>query len=350
MNLNNIIKRLPKVDLHRHLEATIRLDTAREVAKQFHLDLPWRDDEAFRRAFQYSPGDKPFFYHFHKEIWVTEDVIRRVAAEAIEDAEGDGIVYLELRFSTDHYRKHYNHSPQRVVDILSDVVTKARIKTNLIMSISGGRDQTYEYVKPNLDILRHYADASPVPIVGVDLSTGWYKAKSLFQKVLHEVQQLDCFPMTVHAGEGMGASDVKTAIEEYGASRIGHGFGAWYDQDVLDLVIHRRVPLEICLTSNLHTGAIARLEEHPARKLLKAGAIVTLNTDDPSISGDLTMSDEYNVAVEVLGFSIAELRQVLENSIGAAFLPLDEKQELWREASDFFDSIVKRAETSDNTV
>ena len=120
--------------------------------------LPWEDKEAFRKCFQFTPEDDrnilSFLSHFQKEIWVTEDVIRRVATEAVEDAKKDNLIYLELRFSTDHQRKHYNHSAERIVEIYSDVVENAPIKTNLIMLISPGRMQTYEYIKPNLDVLK----------------------------------------------------------------------------------------------------------------------------------------------------------------------------------------------------
>lgn len=345
MNTSHTVKRLPKIDLHRHLEATIRLDTAREIAKEFHLDLPWRHKEAFRRCFQFTSDDdrtgSSFLSHFHKEIWVTEDVIKRVATEAIEDAKKDNLVYLELRFSADHQRKHYDHSIERIVEIYSNVIENAPVKTNLIMFISPGRTQTYEYVEPNLAILREISTTkSSVPIVGVDLAQGLYDDRRLFERVLNEVRDLDYFPLTIHAGEGRSASGIKQAIEQCGGSRIGHGIGSWYDKEVLDLVVRRNIPLEVCVTSNFQTGAVPSLKEHPAHKLLMAGAVVTLNTDDPSISNDLTMSDEYEVAVETLGFSYEDLRQVLINSVEAAFVPKHEKEDLRNEALFLFDSTL----------
>ncbi|GAG79570.1 unnamed protein product, partial [marine sediment metagenome] len=113
--------------------------------------------------------------------------------------------------------------------------------------------------------------------------------------------------------------------------------GSWYDKEVLDLVVRRKIPLEVCLTSNFQTGAIPSLKEHPAHKLFMAGAVVTLNTDDPSISNDLTMSDEYEVAVETLGFSYQDLRKVLNNSIEAAFISKDEKEGLRNKVLPLFD-------------
>jgi adenosine deaminase len=340
---SQMLKQLPKVDLHRHLEGTIRLSTAREIARDFKLDLPYQDEEAFRRCLQYVPGQNTFFSCFHRELWVTQEVIRRVATEAIEDALADGLVYLELRFSTDHYRVIHGHPPHRVVETLSDVVSRAPLKTNLIMALSGGHGQTYEYVKPNLDVLRECLAAPATPIVGVDISPAqnWFNDRALFRQVLGELRAMDRFPITVHAGEGTRAEEVRTAVEEYGASRIGHGVGAYYDTDVLDLVVAERVPLEVCLTSNRDTGAIPDLRENPAYKLFGAGARVTLNTDDPSISGDLTMTDEYRNALEVLGFSLSDLKAVLRNSIEAAFVSADDREVLWSKASSRWDQVLK---------
>ncbi len=304
-----------------------------------------KNGKAFRRCFQFVPGDdrtiSSFLSHFHKEIWATEDVIRRVTTEAIEDAKKDNLVYLELRFSSDHFGKYHGRSTENTVEIVSDSVGNAPVKTNLIMSISGELGQTYEYVKPDLDILREISRANSLqPIVGVDLCQWWYKDIALFERVLSEVRDLDYFSLTIHAGEGQGAGDVKRSIEEYGASRIGHGIGSWYDKEVLDLVIKRKIPLEVCLTSNFQTGAVPRLKDHPARKLLMAGAVVTLNTDDPSISNDLTMSDEWQIAIEEPGFFYEDLRQVLINSVEAAFISKDEKKDLRSRALPLFDSTL----------
>jgi len=336
------LERLPKVDLHRHLEGSVRVDTAREVAKEFGLDLPWSDDEAFRRCFQYCPGHNTYFSCFRKELWVTEEVIRRVATEAIADAAADGLVYLELRFSTDHYRACHGHSVRRVVDVLCDVVSGAPVRTGLIMVLSGGRGQTYEYVRPNLDVLREHRGTSAGPIVGVDLCPGrsWFNDPALFLRVLDEVRRIGGFPITIHVGEGTCADPVRTAICEYGAQRVGHGVGAWYDADVLDLVVSGRVPLEVCMTSNRDTGAIPQLADHPACRLLRAGACVTLNTDNPTISSGLTLTDEYRCALDVLGFSADELKMVLRNSIDAAFLPAEAKADLWSSASAAWDDVM----------
>lgn len=340
------IHRLPKVDLHRHLEAAVRLNTAREVAEQYGLDLPWQDPEAFRQCFQYAAGMNTFFSCFRKELWATEDIIQRVVEEAIEDAADDNLVYLELRFGTDHYRKHHDHCPHRVVELLCEVASRARVPTNLIMGISGGKQQTWEYVKPNLDILRDHAARPSAHIVGVDLCEGWFTDQELFQMVLREVRNLDAFPLTVHAGEGRTAWGMRAAIEEYGATRIGHGVGCWFDRDVLDLVTRRGIALEVCPTSNVHTGAIDPLEDSPALSLLHHGAKVTLNTDAPSISGDLTMTDEYTNALHSLGFSVSDLKAAFKNSIEAAFISSAEKRKLWTLASSEWDRALREAETN----
>ena len=200
----------------------------------------------------------------------------------------------------------------------------------------------------DLDILRDHAARSSTQIVGVDLCQRWFTDQALFQRVLREVRNLDAFPLTVHAGEGRTAWGMRAAIQEYGATRIGHGVGCWFDRDVLDLVTRRGVALEVCPTSNVHTGAIDPLEDSPALALLHHGVKLTLNTDDPSISGDLTMTDEYANALHSLGFSVPDLKAAFKNSIDAAFISSAEKRRLWTLASSEWDRALRGAE-SDGT-
>src|SRR6185295_16238287 len=133
--------------------------------------------------------------------------------------------------------------------------------------------------------------------------------------------------VTVHAGEAAGAASVRQAVTELGAERIGHGVRAVEDAAVLELLAERRIALEVCPTSNLQTSTVADYRSHPLPALLRRGLAVTLNTDDPGISG-IDLAHEYRVAAAELGLSAAELRRLQENAVAAAFLTPEERSEL----------------------
>jgi adenosine deaminase len=133
--------------------------------------------------------------------------------------------------------------------------------------------------------------------------------------------------VTVHAGEWASAEGVRQAIEQLHADRIGHGVRSIENSKILQLVRDRQVALEVCLTSNLQTGVVQQLHHHPLVDLLNLGVIVTLNTDDPSIS-NLSLTDEYQVAVERLGLGYDDLRKLVFNAANASFLPSEERARL----------------------
>ena len=133
--------------------------------------------------------------------------------------------------------------------------------------------------------------------------------------------------ITVHAGEAAGAESVRTAIELLEADRIGHGVRASEDLAVMDLVREREITLEMCPTSNIQTAAVKAITKHPLRAFYQIGLLVTINTDDPSVS-NTTLTDEYIVAVCGIGVTVSEIKQMILTAVRAAFLPQSEKESL----------------------
>jgi aminodeoxyfutalosine deaminase len=132
--------------------------------------------------------------------------------------------------------------------------------------------------------------------------------------------------LTVHAGETVGAKSIWGALRELKADRIGHGLRAADDPELVRYLAKNKIPVEVCITSNLMTGCCTAVEEHPVRKLFDAGVQVTLNTDDPDMF-HTNLSREYRIAQEVFGFSEDELRELAKNSFRASFLPEEKKLE-----------------------
>jgi adenosine deaminase len=321
------LRRLPKVDLHRHMEGSLRLDTLAEVAREHGIDLPSYNIEELRPYVQFT-DDVPDFHVFMSKMellrrfYSAAEAVDRIAYEAVADAAHDTSQSLELRFSP--AGKHL--SPEIVMSHVVNGVRRASrehaIQVRLLVTIV--REFGVKVAEEVLELATAYREQG---VVGLDLAGHEENhAGAPFADIFQRAREAGLH-VTIHAGEVGGPDNVREAIEVLDAQRIGHGVRAVEDDNVVQLLRERGVPLEICLTSNLQTGATKAFTQHPLRDLFHMGVLTTINTDDPSIS-DTTLTDEYNVAVETMGFSVNEIQQMIVNSAHAAFLPPDEKKNL----------------------
>ncbi len=306
------LARLPKVELHRHLTGSIRLDTMLELDAEYGLDLPTRDREELRRHAQVGPDTPAELAHilrtvsaFLRRCFVSREAIARIAHEMVEDAAEDGIVYLEARFSPLYMAQTSRVSPEQAFGAAAEglAAASARFGVRTGVLIAMARD--------------------------AGLSEAGHPPR-LFTRIFDKLRADGRLGITVHAGEASGPQSVRDAIELLGAQRIGHGVRAVHDPQVVELVRARGVVLETCPTSNVLTGAVPSLAEHPLRALLEAGVRATINTDDPGWF-DVTLTDEYATALDQLGLSFAELTTAALNAAHGAFLPADERAALARQ-------------------
>jgi adenosine deaminase len=322
---------LPKVDLHRHLEGSLRLDTLSEIAQEHGIDLPSYDIERLR-PFVTVTDDEPDFHSFLQKFsllrrfYTTQAAIERVAYEAVADAATDNIKYLELRFNPVALARVQGFSLAEVTTWVCNAVARAQrdyeVHTSLILQI--GRDESVETASRIIDVAVAHRDQG---VVGLDLAgdeVGYpaYVFAEAFRRGRKEGLNI-----TVHAGEAGRAENVREAIELLGAQRIGHGVRAIEDSSVLELIRERGVTLEVCPTSNLQTGVVSRFDTHPLPDLLALRLRVTINTDDPSIS-DTTLTDEYVVAVAAMGITLEQLKHTIVMAAEGAFQPPDERDRL----------------------
>lgn len=323
----NYYRGFPKVELHRHLEGSLRVATLLEIAAQHGMRLPEAD---FYSLVQMQPGDSLTFSTFLskfqtlRQFYRSPEVIERVTREAVEDAARDGIVYLELRFTPVALGRLQGYSAARVMDWVArsagESAARCGIKVRLIASIN-----RHEPVELAEEVARLASERIDQGIVGLDLAGNEAEFAALpFAGVFREARESGLH-LTLHAGEWGGAENIREAIEVFGAERIGHGVRVIEDPAVVDLARERKTVFEVCITSNYQSGVVPALAAHPLPRLLNAGLAVTLNTDDPSISG-ISLSDEFTLAQEDLGLSGPVLAECTLTGIQAAFLPQDEKQ------------------------
>ena len=331
LELRRLLHALPKVDLHRHLEGSLRLETLAEIAQEHGIDLPSYNIEQLRPYVQFT-DEEPGFHRFLEKFkllrrfYTTREAVRRVAYEAVVDAASDNVKYLELRFSPSALAHAQNFPLPEVVEWVVEAVEQAQAETGvqarLICAVV--RHDSYDLAQQVIEVAIAYRNHG---VVGVDLTGDEVHYPAAPFVPLFKRAADHGLGITIHAGEAGNAANVREAVETLHAQRIGHGIRSIEDSNVVQLLRQRNVTLEICPTSNLQTGVVDNFGLHPLRDLHVLGVNVTINTDDPSVS-DTSLTDEYMVAMMGLGVNLRDLRICTRNSIRAAFLSPEEKQRL----------------------
>lgn len=303
---------IPKIDLHRHLEGSLRLSTIRDLALKEGLDLPYEDAEAFRRVFQVTGGEEKSLGHFlTKFTWLrrlitTREALERIAFEAVEDAARDGVRYLELRFNYAQLSLRGLSDQEIMEGILAGAArgeAAYSIRLGLICGIS--RELPLEYAEKTVD----FAVANRKNgIVAIDLMNDERFSPELFADPFARARSAGLHS-TVHAGEAAGPESVLGAIRVLHAERIGHGTHILGDPEAVRLAREENILVECCLTSNVQTGAVSELSAHPLPALRAARVPCCINTDDPGVS-NITLSGEFLAAHETFGMTAAELERM----------------------------------------
>jgi adenosine deaminase len=333
----------PKVDLHRHLEGSLRLNTLLDVAREHGITIP--STHQLRSLVQVNDGEPYTFQNFLSKFetlrlfYRSPDIIGRVTREAVADAAADNIRYLELRFTPVALSKAQGYPLAEVMNWVLEGMRCAqeeyKITARLIASVN--RNESVELAEQVARLAVEYRDAG---VVGIDLAGNEaHFPTHPFKDIFREARQAGLH-ITVHAGEWGGASNVADAITEFEAERIGHGVRVMEDPAVVDLALERNPVFEVCITSNYQSGVVPALSQHPVTRMLSTGLNVTLNTDDPSVS-QITLSDEYFLACEDLGVPLDILQERVLAAARAAFLPEVEKQALVQSLSKELDRIIE---------
>jgi len=341
-----ILRSLPKVLLHEHLDGALRTQTLIELARDAkYAELPTEDAHAlahwfFRGANQGSLAKYLEGFAHTIAVMQTEEALQRVAYEQAADLSRDGVIYFETRFAPIfHTRKGLSH--QQVVTAVLKGLEQGRkefgISSGLIICAMRNMNTSLEMAELAVDFRAR-------GVVGFDLAgeEGGYPPKKHVD-AFHYIQR-ENFNITIHAGEGYGKESIWQAIQYCGAHRIGHGTRLIDDITVADgrvvklgdlaqYVLDKRIPLEICLLSNVHTGATSSVAEHPFRILYQEKFRVTLNTDNRLMS-QTSMSQEFAAALDAFGLTLEDFEKITINAMKSAFLP-------YKTRCDFIYSAIK---------
>ncbi len=331
--------RLPKAELHVHLDGSLRSETLLELGRRAGVPLPAADPARLRRAMRADDAASLADYLKRFELTVavlqTPDALERVAREMVADAARDGIRYLEVRYCPELSRRQ---------GLSLDEVVQA-----VGRGLAGGEREHGVRTGFICCTLRHFdperseaiADAAvrnrAAGVVGFDIAGGEAGFPARPHASACAIAARGGLGVTVHAGEAAGADSLREAVFDCRADRIGHGTRLEEDPGLLEYVRDREIPIEINLTSNLQTRAVPALAAHPVRRYLEQGLTVTLCSDNWLISG-VTLSSEYGLAMTGLGMVPPELRVMLLNGFRAAFLPLPARRALLAAIQDELDA------------
>jgi adenosine deaminase len=313
---------LPRIDLHRHLDGNVRVQTILELGIEHGIALPATTVETLRPHVQ-VPGVMPDLVTWLGKLhWMTAvladlDACARIARENVEDARRDGLDYIELRFSPLFMARPNGLDPAAVVEAVIDGVAAGRASTGLRVKLIGILSRTFgpEACTVELEALLTGREH----IVALDLAgdeLGFPAA--LFREHFRRGRDAG-WRITVHAGESGDAASVWSALRDLGAERIGHGTHAIDDPALVAYLAERGIGVEVALTSNVQTATVPSYAAHPLRAFLDAGVRATLNSDNPVISG-IDWPHELHVAAPAAGLDDAAIERALRNAVEVAFL------------------------------
>jgi len=329
------IRQIKKVDLHRHLDCSVRWSTLVELAPQVGIALGSTIHQQKEQFLITAPmmdlsSVLNKFLHAQK-VLASEEILTRIAYEACEDAFNDGIRILELRYAPTFIADgHPNLSYEKIHLALVKGLEKAR-KT---WPLAVGLICIIQRVKP-LSVAEYIADFAidhKDTFIALDLADNEEDSDPKAFAPFFQKAKKAGLHITVHSGESPlphAASWVKDSIEILGAERIGHGVQIIHDPSVMKFVREQQIPLEVCPVSNYLTQAFKTHEAHPLRRLRDEGILLTLNSDDPGIFAT-TLSDDYEIAHRVHGFTAEDFALCNELAYQVSFLSEKEKARVWK--------------------
>jgi adenosine deaminase len=328
----SFFERLPKTDLHVHLDGSLRLQTILELAEQDGIVLPGRTPDELARAMHLGENTGSLVEYLKAfdvtlKVLQTEQSLVRVARELAEDAAKEGVRYMEVRYSPMlHTRKGLRLTA--VVEAVLEGLWQAKdthgIESNVI--VCGIRNISAESSLEMAQLAVAYKNRG---VVAFDLAGAEYDHPAKHHRSAFQLVRDNNINVTIHAGEAYGPESIHQALHVCGAHRIGHGCRLREDGDLLHYVNDHRIALECCPSSNVQTGAVRDLASHPLKLYHDLGLRVTVNTDNRLVT-DTTVSRELWLCHTQMGMTLDEIKHMIMNGFKAAFLPFHLKQAFLR--------------------
>ena len=337
MKINtSLLQKLPKVELHCHLDGSLRIPTILDLAKQDKVILPTSNSDKLSKLLvigktRGSLEDYIKRFNITLSVMQTPAALRRTTYELIEDVAKENVRYIEIRYSPILHTKK-GMSLGESVEAVREGLQRGRkdfgVESGII--VCGIRNISAAASLKLADLTVRYKNKG---VVGFDLAGAEenFPAKD-HQEAFYMILNNN-INATIHAGEAFGPSSIHQAIHHCGAHRIGHGTRLKENKDLMNYVNDHRITLEVCLTSNWQTRSIRSLKYHPLKYYYDQGIRVTLNTDNRLMSGT-TLTKEFLLAHKLFGFKLHDFREMIIMAMKSAFLPYAERKKMIRNIAD----------------
>jgi adenosine deaminase len=331
----DVIRRLPKTELHCHLDGSVRPRTVLELAQEQKVELPTTNLARLTRLMQAGRrtrnlGDYLKIFDITLSVMQQKDALYRIAYELVEDCAEETVRHLEVRYSPILHRKRrlsFEDIVDPVIAGLRDAGAKRNLSTGVI--ICGIRSMSPKVSNELAELAVAYKGRG---VLAFDLAGQERDYPAKAHREAFDIIHKNNVNSTVHAGEAFGPTSIAQALHYCGAHRIGHGTRLDEDDNLLRYVRDHRIPLEMCLSSNVQTRVAKTAAAHPFGRYFRLGLRVTLNTDNRLMSAT-TVSQEIALAARAFRLSPYEIKRIIINGFKSAFMPYPQKARMLREVN-----------------
>jgi adenosine deaminase len=333
----NAIRALPKAELHRHLDGSIRLETVADIVARHNLDLGISTEEELASKARITTPMKDLqtvldSFDTIRQVLCSYEAIERIAFENVEDAYRDGIQLIELRFAPPFISGGKKLGNDEIIEAVLDGVTRGMNRYPIQVGLIGilVRTMDLEINRQAAAELNRYAGSryqNADRICGFDLADSEDRAnREDFLLMVQQAREAG-LGITIHSGENTSAAAVQRTLDLFEPARIGHGIKSWGDEKLLQRIRDQGVMLEVCPTSNWLTSSVSSLEDHPLPHLYRSGVPVSINSDDPNLFG-IDLVHEYQLCTRLYGFTEEDFMRINRQTVEHSFLPRDIRTEV----------------------
>jgi len=336
------IRRMPKTELHCHLDGSLRIGTILDLAEKDKVELPSRDPDILHKYVAVTDQVVTLPEYIRKfditlSVLQTPWALTRAAYELAEDAKQENCLYIEVRYSPILHIQN-GMTTMESVDAVLEGLKRAeedfKIKTGVIICGIRSISPDISFRLAELAVAFKNRGVVGFDLAGIEENFPAKNHKDAFSLILK-----NNINTTLHAGEDYGPESIHQAVHYCGAHRIGHGVRLKEDGDLLNYINDHRIALEICLTSNVHTGSVKSYESHPFKFYYDYGLRVTLNTDNRLVS-NTTLTKEYMIAHRLYNLGIRDFKEIIIGGFKSAFLPHRTRTAMIRRIADELDTYV----------
>ncbi len=329
MNISEILKKIPKIELHTHLDGNIKPQTILDISKMEGINLPTYDMNEFIHLIQVSPDCQSLKeylskFPFYIQVMQKPDYIYRITYEYLADMSRQNVKYVEIRWAPfNHFEKDmtFEEAVESCIEAINDARDKWGIICNLILTCM--RNHSPETSMILVEKGKKYLGKG---VIGIDLAGNEADYPPEIHKEAFRRAKEYGYHITVHAGETGIPKNIITSVEELHAERIGHGVTAYRDPSVFNFVKENNIPLEMCIVSNVQTK-VETYESHPIKRYVDEGILVNINTDSNTVSGT-TLEHTYNILMDKKNFTLSDIKKCIMNGVEASFTENDVKTSL----------------------